>query len=328
MLTTKQKLTIVTVVYWVLLLYMIAALVWWFVALQNQNNLMANMLLSGLKKDDPHYIAKVTLIETARNRKIAQYIGEGSTFLALILVGAVFVFRATRRQIRLSHQQHNFMMAVTHELKTPIAVAQLNLETLQKRKLDEDKQHKLINNTLQEANRLNTLCNNILLAAQLDAGAYKPIQQEINLSTIIIGCAKNFITRYPQRKIVTAINEGLFITGEELLLQMLTNNLIENALKYSPKEATITVKLIESNNKVILQVIDEGLGISDSEKKQIFEKFYRSGDENTRNTKGTGLGLYLCKMIALGHNGQISVSNNQPNGSIFTVTLNRYNDRK
>ena len=321
-LTTKQKLTIVTIVYWVLLSYMIAALVWWFVALQNQNNLMANMLLSGINKDDPHYIDKVTLIETARNRKIAQYIGEGSTFLALILFGAVFVFRATRRQIRLSHQQHNFMMAVTHELKTPIAVAQLNLETLQKHRLDEEKQQKLINNTLQEANRLNTLCNNILLAAQLDAGAYKPIQQELNLTEIIAGSAKNFITRYPQRKINAEINEGIFVLGEELLLQMLINNLIENALKYSPKEAPIDITLKVAHHKAILQIADGGLGISEAEKKHVFDKFYRSGDENTRNTKGTGLGLYLCKKITQEHHGQIEISDNNPQGSIFTVTLN------
>jgi len=321
-LTTKQKLTLVTIGYWVMLLYMTAALIWWFVALQNQNNLMANMLLSGLKKDDPHYIAKVTLIEAARNRKIAQYIGEGSTFLALFLFGAVFVFRATRRQIRLSHQQHNFMMAVTHELKTPIAVAQLNLETLQKHRLDEEKQRKLINNTLQEANRLNTLCNNILLAAQLDAGAYKPMQQELNLTEIIAGSAKNFITRYPQRKINADISEGIFVMGEELLLQMLINNLIENALKYSPKEAPINVTLKVINNKATLQVADEGLGIPDVEKKQVFDKFYRSGDENTRNTKGTGLGLYLCKKIAQEHHAHIEISDNHPQGSIFTVTLN------
>jgi signal transduction histidine kinase len=327
-LTTNQKLTILTVVYWILLFYMIAALIWWFVALQNQNSLMADMLLSGIKKDDPHYIAKVTLIETARNRKIAQYIGEGSTFLALILFGAVFVFRATRRQIKLSHQQHNFMMAVTHELKTPIAVAQLNLETLQKRKLDEVIQQKLISTTLVEANRLNTLCNNILLAAQLDAGAYNPIQQEINLSDIIIGSSKDFIARYPQRKIITDINEGIFILGEELLIQMLANNLIENALKYSPKEASISITLKHAHHKAILQVADEGLGISDAEKKHVFEKFYRTGDENTRNTKGTGLGLYLCKMIAIGHKGNIGISNNHPKGSKFTVTLNTYNGRK
>ena len=77
------------------------------------------------------------------------------------------------------------MMAITHELKTPIAVAQLNLETLQKRKLAEDKQQKLISNTLQEANRLNTLCNNILFTSQLDAGGYTVSFQTVNLTDIV-----------------------------------------------------------------------------------------------------------------------------------------------
>ena len=326
--TTKQKLTIVTVVYWVLLSYMVAALVWWFVALQKQNNLMANMLLSALKKDDPHYIGKAILIEAAHNRKVAQYIGEGSTFLALILFGAVFVFRATRKQIRLSHQQHNFMMAVTHELKTPIAVAQLNLETLQKRRLDEERQQKLISNTLQEANRLNTLCNNILLAAQLDAGGHKPLHQELDLTSIVSGSAKDFINRYPQRIIEPTIDSDIYVLGEELLLQMLVNNLIENALKYAPKEGKVVIRLKETNNKAILQVLDEGPGISDDEKKQVFEKFYRSGDEKVRNTKGTGLGLYLCKKIVQEHKGHISITDHKPKGSIFTVTLNTYHDRK
>ena len=148
-----QRLVLVSWVYWVLLTYMVAALLWWFIALERQNRDITYIRLSELKKDDPAYFANSLQIQEAQKRKTAQYVGEGSTFLALILLGAVFVYRATRRQLRMSQQQQNFMMAITHELKTPIAVAQLNLETLQKRKLDEDTQRKLITNTLQEANR-------------------------------------------------------------------------------------------------------------------------------------------------------------------------------
>jgi signal transduction histidine kinase len=109
---------------------------------------------------------------------------------------------------------------------------------------------------------------------------------------------------------------------------MLVNNLIENALKYAPKEGKVVICLKETNNKAILQVLDEGPGISDDEKKQVFEKFYRSGDEKVRNTKGTGLGLYLCKKIVQEHKGHISITDHEPKGSIFTVTLNTYHDRK
>ncbi len=313
------KLAVVTFVYWFLLLYMIAALAWWFIALEKQNSVMTAIRVSELLKDDPLYISKLSSIQEMSNRKTAQYIGEGITFLALILVGAVYVYRATRRQLKFSAQQQNFMMAITHELKTPIAVAQLNLETLQKRKLEEDKQQKLIANTLQEANRLNTLCNNILFTSQLDAGGYSVSFQELNLTDIVETCVDDCKSRFPERIITETIEENRIMQGDPFLLQMLVNNLLENALKYSPKNLPIHVSLSFVSNKTVLSITDLGQGIADQEKKKVFDKFYRSGSENTRKAQGTGLGLYLCKKIAETHNGYISVTDNQPNGSIFTV---------
>ncbi len=317
----RHRQVVVTIVYWVLLVYMVSALVYWYTALEKQNKVISSIRLSELKQDDPGYYTNFLRIEDAAKRKTTQYIAEGTTFLALILVGAVFVFRATRRQLRLSKQQQNFMMAITHELKTPIAVTQLNLETLQKRKLDEEKQQKLITNTLQEANRLNTLCNNILLASQLDAGAYRSSHQEINFSDLVEGCIDDFSSRYPQRKIDERIEEGIYFTGEGLLLQILVNNLIENALKYSPKEADISVFLRQEQGRIRLSVTDTGPGIAPEERRRIFDKFYRSGNENTRKAKGTGLGLYLCRKIAESHNGYISVTDNHPAGSNFTASF-------
>jgi K+-sensing histidine kinase KdpD len=298
---------------------MIAALAWWFIALEKQNNLMTAIRIAELVKDDPQYLSKRTTIEEMSSRKTTQYIGEGITFLALILVGAVYVYRATRRQLKFSAQQQNFMMAITHELKTPIAVAQLNLETLQKRKLEEDKQQKLIANTLQEANRLNTLCNNILFTSQLDAGGYSVNFQELNLTDIVETSVDDCKSRFPERVITEAIEENRLMQGDPFLLQMLVNNLLENALKYSPKNLPIHVSLSFVSNKTSLSIADLGQGIAEPEKKKVFDKFYRSGNENTRKAQGTGLGLYLCKKIAETHNGYISVTDNQPNGSIFTV---------
>ena len=316
----KQRLGIVTTVYWLLLAYMVASLGWWFIALQNQNRNITNIRLNELKKDLPDYYERALEIEDLKQRKTAQYIGEGITFLAITVIGAVFVYRATRRQFKMSQQQQNFMMAITHELKTPIAVTQLNLETLQKRKLDEEKQQKLIANTLQEANRLNALCNNILLAAQLDAG-YVSNKQEINFADLVEGCVDDFRNRFPQRMIEENIHAGIYLDGEYLLLQMLVNNLVENALKYSPKESIVTVSLSQDQGRIKLKVTDEGHAIPAEEKKKIFDKFYRIGNENTRKTKGTGLGLYLCRKIAEAHNGYISVTDNQPAGSNFEASL-------
>jgi two-component system sensor histidine kinase CiaH len=320
------KLAPVIVVYWFLLVYMIAALGWWYIALEKQNTAISNIRLNELKKDNPAYYSQAnTIIETS-NRKSAQYIGEGLTFLALILTGAVFVYRAARKQFRFSEQQQNFMMAITHELKTPIAIAQLNLQTLQKRKLDSDKQAKLIANTLYEANRLNILCNNILFASQLDAGGYAAVTQKINMTDLLENGVDDCKIRFADRIFTEQIQEDAFLQGDSFLLQMLVNNLLENAVKYAPKEEAINVTLSVANGTIKLSVADKGAGITDLEKKKIFDKFYRSGNENIRKAQGTGLGLYLCKKIVDAHNGNITVTDNQPNGSIFAVIFN-YDDR-
>lgn len=315
----KKRLALITIVYWFLLLYIIAALIFWYISLTKQNNAIAELRISEVKKDDFLFDQKISKIKDDKRRKEAQYIGEGSIFLVVILLGAVFVYRATRRQIKLGQQQENFMMAVTHELKTPIAVTQLNLETLLRRQLDEDTREKLIRNTLHEANRLNQLSNNILLTSQLEGGNYQAFKQDVNLSEIAMEVIKEYSNRYPLRHITSLIDPEVFIIGEAILLRMLLNNLVENALKYSPKEKQVRVELHRHPKEIELIVIDEGIGIAAAEKTRIFNKFYRVGNENTRKAQGTGLGLYLSKRIAAAHKGIIDVKDNHPQGSIFTI---------
>lgn len=317
----KKKLAFITLVYWFLLVYIVAALVWWFISLEAQNKQMYLYRKEELRKADADYDNKLAGIEDMRRRKTAQYIGEGSIFLLFILVGAVFIYRAVRRQFRLSQQQQNFMMAVTHELKTPIAVTRLNLETLQKRKLDETQQQKIITNSLQEANRLNELTNNILVASQLETGAYHLNKQDLNLSELAEESMRDFVQRFPTRNFIAEVEPDVYVEGEKTLLHLLFNNLINNAVKYSPPNTEVKLLLSRKDGMVRLDVVDEGVGISDAEKKKVFEKFYRVGSESTRTAKGTGLGLYLCKRIVREFKGTISIEDNKPTGSIFTVTL-------
>ena len=115
------------------------------------------------------------------------------------------------------------------------------------------------------------------------------------------------------------IAPDIIISSDHQLITALLTNLIENAIKYSPKDGNITIKLQEQENAVKLIVADEGVGISNEEKDRIFDKFYRIGNEDTRKTKGTGLGLYIVKNIVKLHQGYISVSNNSPKGSIFEI---------
>jgi signal transduction histidine kinase len=275
-----------------------------------------NFRIQGIESNEANRLKEERRIKFEGHRKIAQYIGEGVTFLLLILTGAVLVFRFIKKQLVQSQQQRNFMMAITHELKTPIAVTKLNLETMQIRKLEFGQQQKLIRSTIQEANRLNTLCNNMLLLSQLDAGGYTLTKEKIDIGTLANDCAEDFIARFPERKIEIDIEDETIIIGDKLSLQLAINNLLDNALKYSGKEDVVLIRVFKENKRIKLQVIDMGSGISAKEKERIFEKYFR-GEQ--RQTKGTGLGLYLSKEIVKQHHGNISVANNAPRGCIFEI---------
>jgi len=319
----KKRLAIITIAYWFLLAYLIAALGWWFIELWQQNKEMYLFKKELLQQNDPSYELMIIRITLERDRNNAQYIGEGLMFLLLTLAGAIFVYRATRRQIRFNAQQQNFMMAVTHELKTPIAITKLNLETLSRHQLDQTLQKTIIAKTLQETNRLNDLCNNILLSSQLDSGGFMLNKENVNLSQLLQQTVDDFRHRFQKRLISADIQENLFFQADHLLLQLALNNLVENALKYTPAEKKIGVSLIDNAKNILISISDEGPGIPETEKKKIFEKFYRIGEETTRQTKGTGLGLYLTRKIVEDHLGSVFVEDNSPTGSIFVVRFTK-----
>ena len=316
-----KRLRLIFVVYWVLLIYIVAALVYWFIALNVQNRQMIQFERAQLKMDSPAYIDDVQKLNSIEKRKTIQYISEGSTFLLLIFASAVFIFRSVRRQFISAQQQQNFMMAITHELKTPIAVTKLNLETLVKRKLEDSQQQKLLQNTIQETNRLNALCNNMLLASQIETGGYSITMEEINFTELVNECVHDCVLRFPQRQIDASIAEDIFVNGDQLLLQMGINNLLDNAIKYSLKESFVTIALFKKYTDLYLSVKDQGKGIKDDEKKKIFDKYYRTGNKATKGAKGTGLGLYLTKKIVQQHNAAIFLTDNIPAGSNFTIVF-------
>jgi signal transduction histidine kinase len=311
-------------IYWFLLLYLLAALAWWYIELVQQNELMYSMQKNQILQSQiatPNI--SLNSIEDERLRNSKQYVGEGLTFLIITILGAVFVYGVVRRQLHLHLQQRNFMLAVTHELKTPIAVTKLSLETLKRHNLEELKKEEILNNAINETDRLNSLCNNILLSAQLDSGGYKMSKHDFDFTAMASAAVNEFKKRYPKRSFEFDIPPEIFYYGEEFLIRLVINNLLENAVKYTPADKPIVVS-IEQNDKqksLVLKVADLGQGIPENEKLKVFEKFYRIGDEMKRLTKGTGLGLFLSKKIIEDHHGHMKVENNMPTGSVFIVRL-------
>ena len=313
-----DPLKLVSVIYWIFLTYMVAAFIWWYVSLEKQNDQITQIKIEKLQATPGTNTDQYKALLNYQERKRKQFLGEGITFLFLFFLGAIYVYRSLVKQLRYSNQQQNFMMAVTHELKTPIAVTQLNIETLLKRELQADQQKQLLNNSLKETQRLDALCNNILLAAQLDLADYQQNKQSIQLSEMVKAVVKSFEERFPARKMIVQVQEEVMMFAEPLLMQMLLQNLLDNANKYAPIETPIEVVLEKNDRQILLQVKDQGPGIPPAERERVFNKFYRMGNESTRSATGTGLGLYLCKKIAEFHQSQLLISENQPQGTIFS----------
>jgi two-component system sensor histidine kinase CiaH len=316
---SRRQVRRATIIFWVLLSYIVVALIWWFLSLERQNQALRDLRREQVEAVAPNNRSMQESIEKEYGRNSLKYVYEGLTFLFLIIFGAAYIYRLVRRQFRLQQQQQNFVMAITHELKTPLSVARLNLETVQKRQLPEEKQQRLLQATLEETMRLDTLINNVLLSAQLDAAAYQPTREELDLSALVSDVLRKFRNRYPSRPLQETITPELELDGDPLLLQLLVSNLVENANKYSPRDKTISCTLSAGANGPVLEVRDEGPGIPEKEKKNVFRKFYRVGNEQTRSTQGTGLGLYISSLIVRAHGGEIDLSDNAPSGATFTV---------
>ena len=128
--------------------------------------------------------------------------------------------------------------------------------------------------------------------------------------------------RYPSLDLRTRFDlQEYTISGDATLWKLVLSNLAENARKYSPPGKPIEIALLKEGSTTLLRVSDQGNGIPDKEKSLIFDKFYRIGNENTRQSKGTGLGLFIVKKIVSLYKYDIVVKNNVPSGSIFEVKL-------
>lgn len=283
------------VIFYFLVFYTLAEIIWW----------------------------SVLLIRSQPNR-IEMVLGEVVVFVAIFSVGAYFLHKSINSERRLHQQQKNFLLSVTHELKSPLASIKLYLQTIQKRDLNRGQQLDFISKSLVDIERLNDLVENMLIASRIDNSSYTFPKESFNLSDLV----QTIVSRLQVNKcdcnqqIISAdVEPQVEIVGDKFALSSMINNLIENAIKYSGPCEVVEVKLKRKEQSVHLMVADHGIGISDTEKPRIFEKFYRVGNEDTRNTKGTGLGLFIVKHVLDKHNATIKVRDNKPSGSVFEVVF-------
>lgn len=256
-------------------------------------------------------------------RQQRMIIGEAILLVLSIAGGMFLLYRNLRREISAAEQQRNFLLSITHELKSPLAGIRLILETFQRRReLKPELQQKLSTNALAETDRLTALVNDLLLSAKLE-NTYQLNQETIDLGAIVQDAADRVAMKYKTANLHVDIEEDLpTISGDRPGIISVVVNLLENAAKYSQPDPVIETSLQRGGSQeLVWTVADNGVGIPDREKRRVWTKFYRVGNEDTRKTKGTGLGLFIVKEMVRRHHGHIEVEDNQPRGTVFKVYL-------
>ena len=314
--------------------YMLFAFGWWSILLLRKNEAahdarveyIALRMAVQQEIDQPaDYRLTEDYAENVEQFQRAQRMIMGEAlFLILSIAGGLFLlYRSLRKEISAAEQQRNFLLSITHELKSPLAGIRLILETFQKRsQLAPEMTQRLSTNALAETDRLTALVNDLLLSAKLEQ-AYQLNEEEIDLGTLIHDAADRVGMKYRGAEIHVDVDpEVNRVLGDRLGLTSVAINLIENAAKYSQPTPVIHVSLQPGGrDELVWEVADNGIGIPDREKRKVFTKFYRVGNEDTRTTKGTGLGLFIVRQLVERHGGQLELADNTPRGTRFRIYL-------
>lgn len=254
------------------------------------------------------------------SRRIWMVLGEGAVFMFLLLIGMGKVRSAVNSEMELARTQNNFLLSITHELKSPLAALKLQLQTLRQRQLDPEKQQQILGRSQKESERLQLLVEDLLLTARMDSGKGKLNIEDLNVSEIISRLVQDhYSDQLGLSRILVKVDSDCFALCDQQALVSITTNLIDNAIKYSGAESHIKVGVEMNDGSVVLTVLDNGPGIPENERGRIFDRFYRAGNEETRNAKGTGLGLYIVSRLVEEMNGSLTLDVGEPSGCHFKV---------
>lgn len=300
--------------FYLLVGYVLVQFFWWSYLLVDLNKEIA-VLSAQLHPD----AAKE--IQLKLSSKYKMIMGEGVVFFSLLILGFYQTKKAFSKEKKLSQQQKNFVLSVTHELKSPLASIRLQLETLLKRELNKDKSEEIIKGAIKDSRRLHQLVDNILTTAEIENDNLLLYGESVNISELIEDICNRTFQEY-EGLLNLQIETAVFLTTDRNAIHSIVSNLIENALKYSNHRGPVTLKLYKNNNKVVFSVADNGPGIPENEISSIFQKFYRIGNEETRKSKGTGLGLFIVKYLCNLLQAKISVRKNEPQGVVFEIEFN------
>jgi signal transduction histidine kinase len=311
---------------------MLLALVWWTILLRKKNDeiwryetsLYAEEMKSvfGVKeyKIDTQSEEYKKIINK-RNRQNLMVVGEGLVFGLSLMMGFWLVYRAYLNDLKASERQNNFLLSVTHELKSPLTAIKLGFETLRKRQMPFETVADISNSSLKESERLEKLINDILTATKVES-SYSYEFKTTNVSALLQEKIDHFRRSNPSLNIVfeNSLPTQHTLYCDKSAIEIILSNLLDNAVKYG-EGTPINVKASVEEFFTTIAVEDQGIAIPEKERTEIFKKFYRIGSEHVRKSKGTGLGLYITKKMVEAHGGKIAVKPNNSKGNIFEIKI-------
>jgi PAS domain S-box-containing protein len=234
--------------------------------------------------------------------------------------------RDVTRERQQEEQRSTFISIISHELQTPIAIIKGYASTLAR--TDAKLEAKALRSRLvaieEEADRLNNLVGNLLYASRIQAGGLHMDIAPLDLRNLIEGLTRRFRARSPGVSITLDMPPNLpTVIADRDRIEEVLQNLLDNAVKYSPRRRAITISCHATGEEVIVSVSDMGMGIALGEQEHIFDRFHRASDATTQATSGAGLGLYICRAIVEAHGGRIWVESTLRQGSTFSFSLPR-----
>ena len=266
--------------------------------------------------------------EIKQESRQRMYLMYGLLLFSLITVifGSFFMFRFIVQERRLLAMKANFLSSVSHELKTPLTSIKMFAEMMARGRVAKVEKVQEYSGLIgKEATRLENLIGAILNYTRMEhgTGAFKWEKLDFSVCARKVFDAVEDIGVEKGLEFHTRFEPGAYVMGDYTALYSLAQNLIENAIKYTNAPGEITISVYTEEDRAVFSVTDTGVGIDSSEQKNIFNDFYRVGDEMTRSTKGSGLGLAIVKRVAETHKATISLSSKLGKGSTFTVRFKK-----
>ncbi|MZH02611.1 MAG: HAMP domain-containing histidine kinase [Nitrospinae bacterium] len=249
---------------------------------------------------------------------------EGCFLMLLILAGVYVIFVYWNKQNRLNQMQSNFVASVSHELKSPLASIQLYLETLKYQSVSAEEEKDFVETMLSDTERLSELIDNILQSSKAEPKSmdlqFQPVNLGEFLSEVITGHKRQFEEKKFQ--VDLKLEDSPILNLDQKAMRMVFNNLISNAIRYSPVNSSLNIHLHKNGKHWEVDFKDQGFGFEKKDIKKVFRKFYRVQNEDTQNIEGAGLGLFISSEIVKSHKGRLKVSSpGRGKGSTFSVLL-------